>query len=214
MPTMPAGGGSGDDNDKLWVAYFCVQFVVGGAFLLYALFYTQPSLIRATVDSATLSRLTVVSNNASAATVSYNLAVSLKLYNPGNEANIYYDAMDALLRFRGAVIGPAANDTSPSVFLQRSKAGRDVNLEFDYGRRGSGGGVSVDGDVAAELEKEMRSVGTVTMELELDVLVQVRFAEGGWKLREKPRIWCSMSIPVKADGRGALASGDRCRVKN
>ncbi|CAL4911497.1 unnamed protein product [Urochloa decumbens] len=213
MPTMP--GGSGDNSDKLWVAYLCVQFVVGGAFLLYALLYTQPSLIGATVDSATLSRLTVVSNNASAATVSYHLSVRLKLYKPGDEANIYYDAMDAELRFRGAIIGPAANDTSPSVFLQRSKAGRDVNLEFDYKRRG-GGGVSVAGDVAAELEKEMRSVGRVTMELELDVLLRlrVRYVEGGLKLRQKARIWCSMSIPVKPDGRGALASGDRCRVKN
>ncbi|CAN6357701.1 unnamed protein product [Urochloa humidicola] len=202
---MAGGSGGGETN---WVAYFCALLVIGGV-LLCVLFSSPPSLIRVTVDSATLSRLTV--SNASAATISYHLTVHLKLYDTGDEASIYYDAMDAELRFRGAVIGPAANNTSPSVFFQRSESetGRDVKLEFDYGRRG-GGGVSV----AAELEEGMRSVGTVTLELELDVRVRVRYAPGGPKLRGKARIWCSMSIPVKPDGRGALASGDRCRVKS
>ncbi|CAN6325890.1 unnamed protein product [Urochloa humidicola] len=205
-----AGGSGGDSN---WVVYFCALLIIGGA-LHCVLFSSPPSLIRVTVDSATLSRLTIVSNaSASAATVSYHLAVRLKLYNPSDEASIYYDAMDTLLRFRGAVIGPAANDTSPTVFFQRSETARDVKVEFDYGRR-RGGGVSVGGDVAAELEKGMNSVGTVTLELELDVRVRVRYAPGGPKLRDKLRIWCWMSIPVNPDGWGALASGDRCRVKN
>ncbi|CAN6335618.1 unnamed protein product [Urochloa humidicola] len=218
---MPAAGGDG----RMWVTYFRVLLLGGGALSLSlcVLFLfdsqSQPSLlIRATVDSATLSRLTVVVSNSDSAAVSYHLAVRLKLSNPGgDEANIYYDAMDASLRFRGAVIGPAANDTSPSVFFQRSRSrtGQDVKLEFDYGRRGGGGGVSVPGDVAAEMEKGMRSAGAVTFELELDVLVRVGYAPGGWKLREKPRIRCSMTIPVKPDGRGALlASGERYRVNN
>ncbi|TKW07453.1 hypothetical protein SEVIR_7G308100v4 [Setaria viridis] len=192
---------------------FCgLVFVVGFIVLLYWAIF-QPHHIRATVETATLSNLTVSNASAAAAGVSYHLAVSLGLYNPSVRVNIYYDAISAELRFRGAVIGPAANDTSPSVFYQRARTSEDVQLEFDYGRPG---GVGVGGDVAGELEKEVKSGGAVRLELHVDVRVRYKFRM--FKLRQKPRIWCSLSIPVKAEGRrrgvgGSVASGDRCRVK-
>ncbi|XP_062203266.1 NDR1/HIN1-like protein 3 [Phragmites australis] len=183
----------------------CGFILLGGFLVLIYWAPFQPHHIRATVDSATLSNLTV-----SAAAVSYHLAVSLSLYNPSVRVNIYYDTIDAQLRFRDAVIGPAANDTSPSEFYQRRKTTDVVKLEF------AGRGVGVAGDVAGELEKEMKGDGPVT--LELDVRVRVRYVFRAFKLRQKPRIRCSLSIPVKAKGRGggvggALTSGDRCRVK-
>jgi hypothetical protein len=109
-------------------------------------------------------------------------------------------------------VGPAANGTSPSEFYQRGKTGSDVKLEFDYGRPG----VAVASDVAGELEKEVRSGGTVSLELDVDLRVRYKF--GLFKLRRKPRVWCSLSIPVEAEAQGtgvggAVASGDRCRVK-
>jgi hypothetical protein len=83
--------------------------------------------------------------------------VNLNLYNPSVRVNIYYDTINAKLRFRDAV-------------------------------------------------------------LETDVDVRVRYVFRIFKLRQKPRIWCSLSIPVKAEGLGpavggAVASGERCRVK-
>ncbi|XP_062203278.1 uncharacterized protein LOC133905489 [Phragmites australis] len=181
-----------------------------GLFVLIYWAIFQPHHIRATVDSATLSNLTV-SNGSSTAAVSYHLAISLSLYNPSVRVNIYYDTIDAQLRFRDAVIGPAANDTSPSEFYQRRKTTDVVKLEF------AGRGVGVAGDVAGELEKEMKK-GDGPVSLELDVHVRVRYVFRIFKLRQKPKIWCLLSIPVKAEGQGggvggALPPGDRCRVK-
>ncbi|RLN00576.1 uncharacterized protein C2845_PM06G14260 [Panicum miliaceum] len=165
------------------------------------------------VRNADFSTLTISDNTASAADVSYHLAVKLSLYNPSARVNIYYDALDAELRFRDAVvISPAASDTSPSEFYQRSKTNEVVKVEFDYGAPG----VAVAGDVAGELEKGMRSGGPVS--LDLHVGVQVRYVFRMFKLRQKPRIWCPLSIPVRKESRGRgvgglLVSGDRCRVK-
>ena len=192
---------------------FCALLVTAGLVVLIYWAIFQPHHIRATVDSAVLSNLTVSNSNASSvAEVSYNLAVNLNLYNPSVRVNIYYDTIDAKLRFRDAVLGPAANGTSPSEFYQRRKASDVVKLEFDYWRPG----VGVAADVAGELQKEMSS--GVPVRLELDVDVRVRYVFRIFKLRQKPRIWCSLSIPVKAEGPGpavggAVASGERCRVK-
>ncbi|XP_062204134.1 NDR1/HIN1-like protein 2 [Phragmites australis] len=180
---------------------------VGITVLIYWAIF-QPHQIRATVASAALSNLTLVSNASSA--VSYHLAVNVSLYNPSKRVNIYYDTLDAELRYRDAVLGPAASSASPTEFYQRRKTGDVVKLEFD------GRGVGVSGDVAGELEKEEK--GEAPVSLELDVDVRVRYVFWSIKIRQKPRIRCSLSIPVKAEGPGAgaggaLASGDRCRVK-
>nr|CAB3459442.1 unnamed protein product [Digitaria exilis] len=189
----------------------CIGSLIGVAFIVliyWAIF--QPHHIRATVESATLTNLTVVSSNAAA--VSYNLTVTLSFYNPSLRVNIYYDAMAAELRFRDAVLGPAANSTSPSSeFLQRRKTSDDVRLQFGYG-----GGVAVAGDVAGELEKEIKAGGPVGLELDVDL--RVRYVLRVFKVRQKPRVWCQLSIPVKTEGPGpgvggAVAPGDRCTVK-
>ena len=188
-----------------------VVLVSAGFFVLIYWAIFQPHQIRATVDSATLSNLTV-SNASSAAEVSYNLAVTLSLYNPSVRVGIYYDAIHAELRFRdAAVLGPAANGTSPPEFYQRRKTSDDVRLEFDYGR-----GVAVGSDAAGELETGIRSGGAVSLELHVHLRVRYKFFRLV-KLRLKPEVRCSLSIPVKAEGRGpgvggAAASGDRCRV--
>ncbi|CAN6339723.1 unnamed protein product [Urochloa humidicola] len=197
-------------------AGFCgVLFTVGFFVLIYWAIF-QPHHIRATVETATLSDLAVSGNNASsssaAADVSYHLAVTLNLYNPSVRVKIYYDAINAELRFRDAVLGPAVNVTSPSVFFQRGRTWDDVKLEFDYGRPG----VAVAGDVAGELEKEAKSGGPLSLELDVDV--RVRYVFRMFKLRQKPKIRCWLSIPVKAEGRrrgvgGSIAFGDRCKVK-
>ncbi|XP_066360170.1 NDR1/HIN1-like protein 3 [Miscanthus floridulus] len=210
MATKQGGGNGG--NQRCCCCGFL--FTVGLFVLIYWAIF-QPHHIRATVESATLSNLTVSNSNASSvAEVSYNLAVNLNLYNPSVRVNIYYDTIDAKLRFHDAVLGPAANGTSPSEFYQRRKTSDGVKLEFDYGRPGVGVGVAA--DVAGELQKEM-SRG-VPVRLELDVDVRVRYVFRIFKLRQKPRIWCSLSIPVKAEGPGpavggAVASGERCKVK-
>ncbi|CAN6325891.1 unnamed protein product [Urochloa humidicola] len=197
-------------------AGFCgVLFTVGFFVLIYWAIF-QPHHIRATVETATLSDLAVSGNNASssaAADVSYHLAVTLNLYNPSVRVKIYYDAIDAELRFRDAILGPAVNDTSPSVFFQRGRTRDDVKLEFDYGRPG----VAVAGDVAGELDKEAKSGGTLSLELDVDL--RVRYVLKMFKLRQKPKIRCELNIPVKPEGGrrrgfgGSIASGDRCKVK-
>ncbi|CAN6335619.1 unnamed protein product [Urochloa humidicola] len=214
---MPNVGGGGGGAGKCCTGFCSFLFAAGFIVLIYWAIF-QPHHIRATVETAALSDLAVVSattnaSSSAAADVSYHLAVTLNLYNPSVRVKVYYDAMDAELRFRDAVIGPAANDTSPSVFFQRGRTRDDVKLEFDYGRPG---GVAVAGDVVGELEKEARSGGTVILELEVDV--RVRYVFRMFKLRQKPKIRCSLSIPVKAEGRrrgvgGSIDSGDRCKVK-
>ncbi|KAK3139371.1 hypothetical protein QOZ80_5AG0382240 [Eleusine coracana subsp. coracana] len=165
----------------------------------------QPRQIRATVASAALSNLTVASS-----AVSYTLAVNLTLYNPSTRVNIYYDTVDARLRFGDAVLAATATAASPAEFYQRRKATDVVRVEFD------GRGVAVDGGVAGEMEKEVKAA---TVRLEVDVDLRVRYVFRIFKLRQKPRIRCSLSVPVKAeDGGGAavggvLGSGDRCSVK-
>ncbi|KAL6905600.1 hypothetical protein ACP4OV_003201 [Aristida adscensionis] len=183
---------------------------VGFSVLIYWAIF-QPHQIRATVDSAALSNLTVVSSGAGA--VSYRLAVDLGVYNPSKRVKIYYDAIHAELRSRGAaaVLSQAAGTTAfPSEFLQGSKSGDAVKLEFDAKA------VAVPGDVAGELEKEARGEAPVSLELAVDV--RVRYVFGAVKIRRKPRIRCSLSIPVKAEAAGAgvggaVSSGDRCHVK-
>ncbi|KAJ1264823.1 hypothetical protein BS78_08G031400 [Paspalum vaginatum] len=207
---MAKHGGGGGSNGKKYGGGCCGFIVLAGFVVLIYWAIFQPHHIRATVGSATLSNLTVASN----AEVSYSLAVTLSLYNPSVRVNIYYDTIDATLRFRDAVLGPAANGTSPSEFYQRRKTADDVELQFDYGR--GPGGVAVAAVAAAELEKEMKGGGPVSLGLDVDV--RVRYVFRIFKLRQKPRIWCALSIPLTAEGQGpgvggAVASGDPCWVK-
>jgi len=207
--------GSGSrSREKTCCGRCCTLLVSLGVVVLIYWAIFQPHQIRARVDYAELSNLTVsnASSSSSAVAVSYHVAVNLSLYNPSKRVNIYYDTIDAKLRFHDAVLGPAANGSSPSEFYQRRKTSDGVKLEFDYWRPG----VGVAADVAGELQKEMSS--GVPVRLELDVDVRVRYVFRIFKLRQKPRIWCSLSIPVKAEGPGpavggAVASGERCRVK-
>ncbi|TVU50965.1 hypothetical protein EJB05_02364, partial [Eragrostis curvula] len=187
---------------------FCTFIITVGFVILIYWAIFQPHQIHATVDSAALSNLTV-SGNASSA-VSYHLAVDLSLYNPSKRVSIYYDALDAKLRVGGAVIGQEPSAASPTEFHQSRKAGDVVKLEFD------GKGVAVAGDAAGELEKGVKGEAPVSMELAVDV--RVRYVFGAIKIRQKPKVRCWISIPVKAEGRGAgvggaISSRDRCSVK-
>ncbi|KAE8779173.1 Harpin-induced protein 1 containing protein [Hordeum vulgare] len=182
-------------------------FPIGVIILIYWVIF-QPHQIRATVGSATLTGLTVTN----ASVVSYRLAVTLDIYNPSLRVGIYHDTLDAELSYRGASLGgPAvgASTASPAEFYQRRKSWKTVKVEFD----GSSGGI-LPGDVAGELEKEMGR-GVVSLEVAVDARVRYRFNR--IKIRQKPNLWCSLRIPVKADrGRGvggALTSGDPCSVK-
>jgi hypothetical protein len=73
--------------------------------------------------------------------------------------------------------------------------------------------VAVPGDVAGELEKEVKGHAPEAVGMELDVVVRARYVFGAVKIRQKPKVRCSISIPVKAEARGAASSGDRCSVK-
>ncbi|KAL6641856.1 hypothetical protein ACP70R_020037 [Stipagrostis hirtigluma subsp. patula] len=181
--------------------------------------FSSPPTYTPPVDSATLSNLTV-SNNASSsgAAVSYHLDVALSLHNPSHGESVYYDTIAATLRFRDAVLGPAASATSPSEFYQRQKSTDVVKLEFD------GRGVAVTGDAARELEREVKGEGSSAVRLELDVDMRVRYVGKMFTLlrvkrRQKPRRRCALSIPVKAERRGGgfggfLASGEQCTGKS
>ncbi|KAG2623093.1 hypothetical protein PVAP13_3KG028900 [Panicum virgatum] len=191
-----------------------VMLFLGGFIMFVCWAFYKPHQIRATVASATLSNLTVVSSASSAGEVSYNLAVNLSLFNPSSDVDIYYDTINAELRFRDAVLGPAANGTSPPEFYQRTETSHDVRLEFDYGR-----GVAVASDAAGELQTEVKSGGAVSLDLHVHLRVSYTYRT---TIRQKTRVRCSLSIPVKAEGRGpgvgvgvggAVASGDQCRVK-
>ncbi|GJN13735.1 hypothetical protein PR202_gb00475 [Eleusine coracana subsp. coracana] len=109
------------------------------------------------------------------AAVSYALAVNLTLYNPSTRVNIYYDAVDARLRFGDAVLAAAATAASPSEFYQRRKETDVVRVEFD------GRGVAVDGGVAGEVEKEVKAA---TVRFEVDVDLRVRYVFRIFKLRQ------------------------------
>jgi len=180
---------------------FTSLFSVGFTILIYWAIY-QPHQIRATVGSATLTGLTVTN----ASVVSYRLNVSLDIYNPSLRVGIYYDTLDTDLRFHGASLS-GASTPSPAEFYQRRKSWKTVNVEFD------GSGVGVPGN-AGELEKEI-GLGSVSLEVAVDARVRYKF--NGVRIRLKPKVWCSLTVPVKPDqGRGvsgALASGDRCSVK-
>ncbi|XP_039802851.1 NDR1/HIN1-like protein 10 [Panicum virgatum] len=160
----------------------CLLLFLGGLVevLSWILFFCWPHKIHATLASATLSNLTV-SNASTAAEVSYNLAATLRLYNPSSDVSIYYDTISAELRFRDAVLGPAAKGTSPAEFYQRRKTTDHVKLEFDYGR-----GVAVPSDVVGELETEVKSGGAINMELYVHLRVRYKFEL--FKMREKPEL--------------------------
>uniref|UniRef100_A0A0D9XX35 Late embryogenesis abundant protein LEA-2 subgroup domain-containing protein n=1 Tax=Leersia perrieri TaxID=77586 RepID=A0A0D9XX35_9ORYZ len=181
-------------------------FIVTAGFVIliyWAIF--QPHHIRATVVSGELTNLTVV--NAGAA-VSYSVAVKLNLYNPSLRVNIYYDELDSQLRLRGNPLGHNAGAV-PGEFYQRRKSSDEVTVSF------AGVAVAVPGDAATELEKE-KGKGSVSLELAVDGRVRYRF--GSIKIRQKPKIWCSLTFPVNATAGGAAAgrlnSGERCSVNS
>lgn len=189
---------SGGNQERTCCGSLFTFIVTGGFVVLIYWAIFQPHHIRATVASADLTNLTVAG-----AAVSYKLAVRLNLYNPSLRVNIYYDELDSELRFRGERLGHATGAT-PAEFYQRRKSSDDVTFEF------AGTGVAVAGDAAGELGKE-KGKGSVSLEVAVDGKVRYRF--GSIKIRQKPRIWCSLTIPVTADGGGRLDSGDRCSVK-
>uniref|UniRef100_A0A0E0MJV8 Late embryogenesis abundant protein LEA-2 subgroup domain-containing protein n=1 Tax=Oryza punctata TaxID=4537 RepID=A0A0E0MJV8_ORYPU len=214
-----AGAGAG--NGGTCCRCLCGFLVsIGVAVLIYWATY-QPHRIRAAVDFAELSNLTVVERNdgGGGGVVYYRLSINVTLHNPSGRVGVYYDAIDArlLLAGDGASLGPA-NATSPEVFHQPRMSTAVVTIEFD---RSGGGGVGVAGDVAAELDKEIKGGGggdgVVGFELALDA--RVRYKLGFVPIRARPKVRCPMRIPVKA-GRhrrsgvgGVLSSGNRCTVK-
>ena len=206
--------GSGSrSREKTCCGRCCTLLVSLGVVVLIYWAIFQPHQIRARVDYAELSNLTVSNSSSAAAAVavSYHVAVNLSLYNPSKRVNIYYDTLDAELRYRGAVLSPAATATSaasPAEFYQRRKAEQVVSLVFD------GKGVAVPGDdVGKQLEREVKA--GVKLGLELNVDARVRYVFGSIKIRQKPTVWCALSIPVPSGpgGMGILGSGDRCWVK-
>uniref|UniRef100_J3NBJ8 Late embryogenesis abundant protein LEA-2 subgroup domain-containing protein n=1 Tax=Oryza brachyantha TaxID=4533 RepID=J3NBJ8_ORYBR len=166
-----AGGGPG--RGTCCCSSLC-SFVIGAGFSVLIYWATfQPRRIRAAVDSATLSNLTVVvpgRNNGSGGVVSYRLDVNVNLYNPSGRAGIYYDGLDARL------------------ILARDGAGAEIKA---------------DGEVGFELELDAR----------------VRYKLGFVPIRTKPKVRCTVRIPVKRErGRrggvdSLLSSGDKCTVK-
>uniref|UniRef100_A0ACD5XIP9 Uncharacterized protein n=1 Tax=Avena sativa TaxID=4498 RepID=A0ACD5XIP9_AVESA len=188
----------------LFACLFTFLFSIGFTVLIYWAIF-QPHQIRATVGSATITGLAVTNGSV----VSYRLNVTLDIYNPSLRVGIYYDTLDADLRSHGASLG-GASAASPAEFYQRRKSWKTVNVEFD----GTGSGVGVPVGDAGELEKEI-GLGSVSLEVAVDARVRYKF--DGVRIRLKPKVWCSLTIPVKPDqGRavsGALASGDRCSVK-
>jgi len=199
--------GSGRTSREKTCCGSCCTLLIslGLAVLIYWAIF-QPHQIRATVEYAELSNL-AVSNASSLVAVTYHVAVNLSLYNPSKRVNIYYDAIDAALLFRGAVLSPAAAAASPAEIYQRRKAAQPVRLEFD------GKGVAVPEGVSAELESEVKTAASLG--LDLSVSVRVRYVFGRIKIRQKPKVWCAMSIPVPPapGGLGVIGSGNRCWVK-
>ena len=200
--------GSGrTSREKTCCGSCCTLLISLGLVVLIYWAIFQPHQIRATVEYAELSNL-AVSNASSLVAVTYHVAVNLSLYNPSKRVNIYYDAIDAELLFRGAVLSPAAAAAaSPAEFYQRRKTAETVRLEFD------GKGVAVPEGVSAELESEVKTAASLG--LDLSVSVRVRYVFGRIKIRQKPKVWCAMSIPVPPapGGLGVLGSGNRCWVK-
>ncbi|EAY82337.1 hypothetical protein OsI_37546 [Oryza sativa Indica Group] len=188
---MARAGGGGTCCSCLCAFLVCI----GVAVLIYWATY-QPHRIRAAVESAELSNLTVVVRNGTAdgggsgGVVYYRLAVNVTMYNPSGRA------------------GPRMSTTV-------------VAIDFD---RSGGGGVAVAGDVAAELDKEIKGSGgggEVGFEMVIDA--RVRYKLGFIPIRARPKVRCPVRIPVKAERRGGggggggvtgfLRSGDRCTVK-
>lgn len=210
-PPAPTMAGSDADREKSCCCSCCTPLISLGVVVLMYWAIFQPHQIRARVDYAELSSLSVSNassgSSPSPVTVSYHVAVNLSLYNPSKRVGIYYDTLDAALRYRGAVLSPAASAASPAEFHQRRKAGRAVRLVFDGER------VAVPGDAGTQLDGEVRA--KAELGLELSVEARVRYVFGIVKVRQRPAVWCALSIPVPPvpGGLGVLGSGDRCRVK-
>jgi len=212
-------GSGGPSRDKTRCGSCCTLLVSLGFIVLIYWAIFQPHQIRASVEYAELSNLTVSnasssssSSAAAAVAVSYHVSVNLTLYNPSKRVNIYYDTLDAELRYRGAVLSPAATATaaaSPVEFYQRRKSAQTVRIEFD----GKGVAVPGDDDVGKQLEGEVKT--GVKLGLELNVDARVRYVFGSIKIRQKPTVWCAFSIPVPSTpgGMGVSFSDDRCWVK-
>ncbi|CAO2189406.1 unnamed protein product [Urochloa humidicola] len=210
-------------GEKTCCGSCCTLFLSLGFVVLIYWAIFQPHQIRATVDSAELSHFAVsnasspvtvsyhvsvfpVSNASSPATVSYDVSMNLSLYNPSKRVNIYYDTLDAELRFHNSILNPVASAASPTVFYQHRKTKQVVSLEF------KGKGVAVPREVAAQLESEVKSVAMLGLDLNVDV--RMRYVFGSIKIRQKPRVGCTLSIPIPPPGGiGVLDSGGRCRVK-
>uniref|UniRef100_I1R491 Uncharacterized protein n=1 Tax=Oryza glaberrima TaxID=4538 RepID=I1R491_ORYGL len=218
---MARAGGGGTCCSCLCAFLVCI----GVAVLIYWATY-QPHRIRAAVESAELSNLTVVVRNGTAdgggsgGVVYYRLAVNVTMYNPSGRAGVHYDAIRPrlLLLAGGASLG-AANATVPGVFHQPRMSTTVVAIDFD---RSGGGGVAVAGDVAAELDKEIKgSGGGGEVGFEMVINARVRYKLGFIPIRARPKVRCPVRIPVKAERRrgggggvtGFLRSGDRCTVK-
>ncbi|KAF8657897.1 hypothetical protein HU200_059707 [Digitaria exilis] len=200
-------GGSSNTPHRTCCGGCCTLLISLGFVILIYWAIFQPHQIRATVDYAELSNLTV-SNASSPVTATYHVAFNLSLYNPSKRVNIYYDTLDAELLFRGAVLSPAAAAASPTEFYQRRRTSQAVHLEFDAGK-----GVAVPGDVAPLLEAEVKAAAALGLELSVDV--RVRYVFGSIKIRQKPKVWCAVSIPVPSSpgGLGVAGSGGPCWVK-
>ncbi|CAN6344476.1 unnamed protein product [Urochloa humidicola] len=201
-----SGRGGGRSREQTCCGSCCTLLISLGFVVLIYWAIFQPHQIRASVDYAELTNLAV--SNASSPAVTYHVAVNLSLYNPSKRVNIYYDSIDADLAFRGAVLSPAAAAATPDEFYQRRKTAQAVRLEFD------GKGVAVPGDVAPELEREVKAAASLG--LELSVRVRVRYVFGSIKIRQKPKVWCALSIPVPKTPGGlgvAAGSGGPCWVK-
>ncbi|KAJ1264822.1 hypothetical protein BS78_08G031300 [Paspalum vaginatum] len=208
-------GDGGRDRRRTCCGSCCTLLVSLGFLLLIYWAIFQPHQIRATVDAATLSNLTVVSNASSSttdpATVSYHVAANLSLYNPSKRVGIYYDTLAARLLYRGAPLSAAAADASPAEFYQRRRTAQLVGLVFDSGKDG---GVALPAGLAAQLEAEAAGAARA-LGLELDLALRVRYVFGAVKIRQKPRVRCALSVPVPPapGGVGILGSGGRCSVK-
>ncbi|KQJ92167.1 uncharacterized protein LOC100839350 [Brachypodium distachyon] len=206
---MAYGGGS--RQQRSCCGGLCSFIIAAGFVILIYWAIFQPHHIRATVASATLTNLTVSPSSGPNPSISYSLSLELSLYNPSLRVAIYYDAFPRadLRSVSGVFLGPAAT-VSPSEFLQSKRSTDSVKLEFDGTK-----GVGVPGDVAGEMGKEA-AAGAVRFEVAVDARVRYKFAS--IKIRQKPRIWCVISVPVKPEPRGqgfegAIVSGDRCSVK-
>lgn len=183
-----------------------VAIILLGATSLVLWLIFRPDILKATADSATLSRFDLRNGPGSngGERLGYNLTVNIRLRNP-NRFGIGYDFVNAQASYDGDRFGLAQ---LPPFYLE-SKSDETVTATFNGETV-----VDDDDDVRRTYDRETREgFYYVKVRLYSDLSYRVRIVR---RTRYKSKITCMLRLPVPASGNAGPAAitnlGTKCDV--